>query len=369
MSDSFSDRLAETLERVARNDGDEGDGAAIRLARRLGIGGFFRNRIAGSSRESLDSAERTLRALRESLVKEAAEELSHTLTARDVPHFFFKGVAVADRFYASGEREMDDIDVHVRPSARDAVRETLVELGYEIPPDEQQEGPASLRSGIVAYRRVGASNIEHVSVDVAWGLDPVDRLLPRPDRAVPEEVWNRLDLTGSLPVPNDAHHVVLIVHHLVHHDMLHLRGLVDLALIWPGIPGALVDEMDLLAKRLGVLRALRLVAAVLQSELGVIVAASSPPPDDWRSRRLRRMLNPDAWCTWASNAAANEFVEINASRIRRRMLLLDDLRAAPGLAMDAILPPREYLRWRWPEARSIPHALAHHLMRVAGKLA
>jgi predicted DCC family thiol-disulfide oxidoreductase YuxK len=80
------------------------------------------------------------------------------------------------------------------------------------------------------------------------------------------------------------------------------------------------------------------------------------------------MLDPVSWCVWASSAADTEFVEINARRFRRRFLLLDGLMAAPGLLRDAVFPPSEYLRWRWPESKSTVEALARHLSRVVGKL-
>ena len=368
MSDRFVERLVNALDSAARACGDNRAGAALRLARRLGIGGFVRRRTAGRLADGSFEGERILLGLAQSFVKEAAEELSAALTRRGVQHFFVKGVTVADRIYGLGERQMVDIDVHVVPSAKDAVTGTLVELGYDIPPDEQQEGPAALRAGVVAERYTGSSELERIGVDVAWGLDPVDRLLPRPDRPVPKKVWDSLNLTDSLPVPCDAHHVVLLVHHLVHHDMLHLRGLVDLALLWPRVSEQSRHELETLAKQLGVLRATRLVAAVLQSDLGVTLTAAGPAPCDWRARRARRMLDPVTWCIWASNAAASEFVEINVRRLRRRLLLLDDLRATLGLLADAVFPPREYLRWRWPEARSTAAALVRHLARVVGKL-
>ena len=369
MNERFVEWLTKVLERAARLSGDDSDDAAVRLARRLGVSAFLRNRVSGAALSDSVDGERALRMLAEGFLKEAAEELSSAFTRRGVRHFFFKGVAVADRIYASGEREMDDIDVHVEPSSSELVRETLVELGYEIPPEKLQEGPSALRAGFVAFRHAGASDIERVVVDVAWGLDPVDRLLPRPDRVIPTEIWEGLDLTGTLPIPCDAHHVVLLIHHLVHHDMLHIRGLVDLALLWPRVSEGSIDEMEMLAQRLGVLRAMRLMSAVLQDEMGAVLAGTGAAPDDWRGRAARRMLDPVEWCVWASNAADREFVEISPRRLRRRFLLLDHLRSAPGLLRDAVLPPREYLRWRWPEAKSTGHALARHLIRVAGKLA
>ena len=368
MSDRFADRLLEVLQRAARACGDSRDGAALGLARRLGIGGFVRSRTTARATDGSIDGESALLRLAQNCGKEAAEELSTAFAMRGIRHFFFKGAAVADTIYRSGEREMADIDVHVAPSAAEAVKETLVELGYDIPPEEQQEGPAALRAGLVAERRAGVSPIEHIGVDVAWGVYPVDRLLPRPDRPVPDAVWDRLDLTGSLPVPCDAHHVALLVHHMVHHDMLHVRGLVDLALLWPRISERSYHEIEVVAARLGVLRASRLLATVLQSDWGVAIAGSGYVPNDRRWRAALRMLDPVTWCVWASDADDSEFAAINVRRIRRRLLLLDNLRAAPGLLADAVFPPREYLRWRWPDTRSIVAARMRHLMRVAGKL-
>jgi hypothetical protein len=369
MNGSFSRRLLEVLGSAARVRGDNEDGAAVRLAASLGVGSFTRSRSSERPHEETPDGERVLLGLAQGLMSEAAEELSAALTGRGIQHFFVKGMALAERIYQPGEREMVDIDVHVVPSAREAVKGALEELGYFILPDEEQAGPAALRSGIFAGRYAGSSQLEHIGLDLAWGLDPVDRLLPRPDRPVPREVWDCLDLTGSIPVPKNAHHVALLVHHLVHHDMLHFRGLVDLALLWPKVAEESSREVEILAKQLGVLRATRLLAAVLQSDFGVQLVSPGPAPADRRGKRARRMLDPVCWCTWVSNATAAEFVEINLRRIRRRLLLLDDVRATPGLLADAVIPPREYLRWRWPEARSTAQALLYHLVRVAGKVA
>ena len=368
MNDLFAQRLLEALETAARICGDLETGAAVRLADRLGIGRFVRFRTSGSASDGAPDGERILVGLEQGFVREAAEEISASLSRRGVQHFFVKGMAIADRVYDSGEREMSDIDLHVAASSREAVNATLADLGYYVPPDEEQSGPAALRSGLFAGRYSGSSPLEHIGLDLAWGLDPVDRLLPRPDRFVPQEVWDCLDLTGSLPVPKDAHHVVLLVHHLVHHDMLHFRGLVDLALLWPRVAEEFSPEIEAMAKQLGVWRVTRIMAAVLQSDFGVTLVSPGPAPDDWRGRRARHMLEPVRWCVWASSASESEFVEINVRRLRRRLLLLDDVRATPGLLADAVIPPREYLQWRWPEARSNAEALFYHLVRVVGKL-
>lgn len=369
MSDSLAVRILEILSTAAHACGDEGEETALRLADRLGIGRFLRLRTSRTPVDDRFDGERVLLGLAQGFLREAAEELSAALTRRGVEHFFVKGVALADRLYEPGEREMSDIDVHVDPSSKIAALATLEELGYYIPPERDQSGPAPLRSGLFAGRYTGSSHLEHIALDVAWGLDPVDRLLPRSDRHVPREVWDRLDRTGALPVPADSHHVALLVHHLVHHDMLHFRGLVDLALLWPRVLEESTPELEGLARRIGVSRATRLLAAVLQSDLGLDLAPTAPAPKDWRGKRARSILEPVEWCIWASLADEAEFVEINVKRMKRRILLLDHLVDAGGLFADAIVPPREYLRWRWPQAGSAFRAWRLHLMRTLRKLA
>ncbi len=368
MTDPFTGRLLDVLRDGARARGDVEDGAELRLADRLGIGRFLRFRTKEDSESGEPDGERILLGLELCFLKEAAEQLSEALAARGVRHFFVKGMAVVDRLYGLGEREMADIDLHVVPEAREATLATLEELGYDISPDEEQSGPPALRSGLFAGRYGGSSPLQYIGVDLAWGLDPVDRLLPRPDQAVPEEVWNSLDVSGTLPVPAIEHHVVLLIHHLVHHDMLHFRGLVDLALMWPNVVEESAGNIERVAKQLGVWRTTRLLAEVLRSNLRVSLVPPGAPPNDWRGRRARKMLDPVEWCIWASHATEAEFVEINKRRIRRRVLLIDDLLDFPNLVADALAPPREYLAWRWPDARSMWGARLTHLLRVAGKL-
>jgi hypothetical protein len=369
MSDLLALRLLNALDEAARISGDSGERAGLRLGEHLGIGRFLRFRTVERLSDGTRDGERVLLGLAHGLIQEAAEELSSALTRRGIRHFFVKGIALANRLYEPGEREMADIDLHIDPDARGSVIGTLEELGYHVPPDSDQSGPAALRSSMFAGRYTGSSQLEHIGLDLAWGLDPVDRLLPRPDRQVPQDVWDCLDTSGSLPTPQDAHHVALLVHHLVHHDMLHFRGLVDLALLWPRVTEDSSHEIENLAAQIGVSRATRLLADVLRNDLGAVLVRPGPPPDDRRGRLARRMLVPVMWCSWASQATDTEFVEINPRRIRRRILLIDSLKSVPHLLRDAVFPPREYLRWRWPESRSITGALARHIHRLVGKLA
>ena len=96
MSDRFAERLLDVLDSAARANGDGGDGATLRLARRLGIGGFVRCRLEGSRADDSLDGESTLLGLAQGLVKEAAEELSATFDRRGIQHFFLKGAALAE---------------------------------------------------------------------------------------------------------------------------------------------------------------------------------------------------------------------------------------------------------------------------------
>jgi hypothetical protein len=344
--------------------GDAASGGAVRLASAFGIRGYV-SRQAGTD-DLPDGVTLLTRFIERNLV-DAAIEMSLEFTRSQIAHFFVKGIALVNRVYQSGDREMADIDVHVSPCSRAAALDVLRRLGYELLHDVEQGAPETMRSGVALARGTIGSGVDHVAVDLRWGLDPVDRLLPRNDTPVPNSVWRSLDLSGPIPVPSDAQHATLIVHHLVHHDMLHLRGLLDLCLLWERLESDAGGSMEALARELRVLRALRLLAHVLAQRFGLASPGVAACPADIRGRRALRMMEPVAWCTWAARAPEAEFVEVTASRIARRVVLADNLRSVATLVEDAILPPEAYLRWRWPSTRSLAAARLKHFGRVIGK--
>jgi hypothetical protein len=301
------------------------------------------------------------------LLHEAAEEITGALQRVTVPHFFAKGIALHGQFYRPGDRELADIDLYVHPAGRSLALPVLRELGYgELPPREQS-GPASHRPGTVLLR-AARTEVESVTVDVHWGLEPVERLLPRADTPIPEPVWGEIGLVGTLPVPTPGHHAALIVHHLVHHDLLHARGLLDLALLWGHVPdgGA---SLAATARALHVTRALAAVGAALRRDLALAsLPAVGSAPDDRRGRRLGALLVLDRWLAMAGAASYREHAEITPARVARRLLLLDRPASAVPLLADAVLPPRAHLRWRWPEAGSDLEAWWRHLRSALGKL-
>ncbi len=358
--------FAQILARSAAALGSREPGAVNRLAAGFGILGFLSRNADGAVDDALEGA-RLLVGLIESTLFEAAVQISRALSAETVPHFFVKGIALSGRVYRSGDREMADIDLHVRPGMWSRAVDMLRGLGYTLLPPEEQDGPAALRAGVALHRGSADSEVSNVSVDLRWGLDPVNRLLPRPDLPIPEVVWQELDRTGPIPVPSDHHHAALIVHHLVHHDMLHVRGLLDLALLWSRLLPDCGRKFEDLARELQVLRASRILGQVLVKHFDLSPCGLEAPPDDVRSRMAMALLQPVRWCSWAARAGESEFVEITWLRVWRRLLFVDRVRSVPGLVGDALFPPSKYLRWRWPQSRSAAGAWGRHLSRVIGK--
>ncbi len=365
MSDQVAVPLAAALDRAAVVLRVAAPDPGLELARHCGIGGYVA-RHRGQGDASRD--ESLARRFHERLMLDAATELSAALTSRGVPHFFVRGIALVGTVYAPGDREMADLDLFVRSEAVLRARETLADLGYSELPAEEQDGPAALRSKVSLAREPGPSAVEAVAVDLHWAVEPVNRLLPRPGTALPASVWDGVQLGATLPAPAPAHHAALLVHHLVHHDLLHVRGVLDLALLrhdsWTS-DGAAYEDV---AGRLGVLRAARFLHAVLIRAFGYApVPGVELAPRDWRGRQLERALALDRWLVWAGSAAEGEHVTITLRRMRRRLLLLDRVVDARLLVADVVLPPREHLRWRWPGEPSAGAAWRRHLQQVAGK--
>jgi len=358
-------RFVTLLQQAAKRLGDAEPGSALRLAARFGLRGYMSRHVEQLDEEA--AAARRLAGMIERNLLDAAAEMSAEFASLGIPHFFVKGIALAGRVYRLGDREMADIDVHVPPAALQEAIGVLRRLGYEPLSERAQGAPASLKACVSLQRGRSGSTLHDVAVDLRGGIDPVDRLLPRPDSTIPGIVWRCLDESGSFPVPADGHHAALIVHHLVHHDMLHLRGLLDVALVWQGIPPNAGAEIERLAAEIGVLRALRVMARLLADHFGLEPRGVSACPNDWRTRRALALLQPVTWFTWAVGASASEFVEASPRRLLRRILLMDDLGAVPRLLEDAAFPPREYLQWRWSRARSNSSAWLRHVIRVVRK--
>ncbi len=367
MTDPVAIRFARALEKASRLLGRTEAGAALGLADGFGIGGFVRRLTGEQSSRGEPSADELMRRLYNRMLLDAATEASHALSVLTVPHFFAKGVALLEQQYRLGDRELADIDLYVHPSSARLVVQTLKELGYRELSSDQQSGPATLRPGVVLSRE-GDSGLEAVTLDLHWGIEPVGRLLPRADTPIPEMMWDALTSRDALPVPTAGHHAALVVYHLVHHDLLHVRGLIDLALLWRDLGADEGSAVSDLAAALGVERALRALGQVLIRDLGLQSRTGiEPPPEGWRGRRLNRLLVLHRWLAWAAVTDERDLAEITRRRIMRRFFLLDEAwRVLPVLG-DVLVPPRAHLRWRWPDADSDVAAWSRHLRGVMKK--
>ncbi len=369
MSEAVGVRFARQLEAAAARLGLEGVDAALSLGRRFGLEGMVVRHTGAEHRFGRNRDARVARRFYEEVLLAAADQITTRLHERDVPHFFAKGIALLGRCYRPGDRELADIDLYVRKSERHRARETLASLGYRALPEREQSGPEALRPGVAVRRGGQASELDAVTVDIHWGLEPVDRLLPRSSGPIPGEVWQLLERQEGLPVPTPHHHAALLVHHLVHHDLLHVRGLVDLALLWSRAGEANGASFETTAAELRVLRTGRVLHQVVVRDLGVdAVDGVAPPPTDWRARRLASLLTVERWLAWAARATEREHVAVTPRRIARRVLLIDDARYAARLAKDVLWPPEEFLTWRWPEAGSLGAARARHFRQVVRKV-
>jgi hypothetical protein len=367
MTDPLAVRLTRELVKAAQLLGRAEPDAMLRLADDFGIGGYVRRQQRGDPATVESGAAELMRRLQDRLLLDAAAEVSQGLGALTIPHFFAKGVALLHRVYRLGDRELADIDLYVHRSAARLAVQTLEELGFRAIPLALQSGPAALRPGVVLARE-GYSEAQGVTLDVHWGIEPVDRLLPRANIPIPDAVWDRLVCGADLPVPTSGHHAALVVYHLVHHDLLHVRGLLDLALLWRDLEPEDLSALSELARALGVERALRALALVLARDLGLPRPESiGPPASDWRGRRLTRLLVLHRWLAWAGAAGEREPGEITPRRVGRRLLLLDAAWRAALVLGDVLAPPRAHLRWRWPDAESDVAAWGRHLRSAARK--
>ena len=336
----------------------------LELAGRFGLRRFFERQVTGDTGLA-DSAWLE----RGAQLRKEARDLSAALRDADVPHFFFKGIVLLGRFYRLDDRRLDDVDLMVAAEQRNTALAVLHAHGYAGLGDPEVWGPASRRPGVTMYRvdpATGEQDIRAPLLDVHWGLEPVSALLPAEGLGLPSAVWAAVEMEQRLPVLPDEYHAALVLHHLVRHDLLHVRGQLDLALLWEALPRTAGARLTDMARLLGVSRALGVIGRVLVDDVplfplrGLTVGAR-----DWRGRlALRRMRLAD-WLVWAARRAADtrHHVTVTRSLAWRRYLLADAPRTGQLLA-DLLRPPREYLRWRWPEAGSDERAWRMHLTSV-----
>jgi len=156
----------------------------------------------------------------------------------------------------------------------------------------------------------------------------------------------------GLPVLSDEYHAALVLHHLVRHDLLHVRGLLDLVMLWQAVPNDGGQQLSKLAGILGVERALRAVGRVMVDELMLYpLRGVKLSPDDWRGRAALQRLRLKPWIAWAARNATPRAQHLTMTRslVWRRYLFADAPQTG-RLMRDLMAPPREYLQWRWPDA-------------------
>lgn len=291
-------------------------------------------------------------------MRDAARELSAALGTVGIVHCFVRGAALSAPVYALGDRDLADVDVYTGPESRVAAIRTLEELGFHPLPDAEQGGPPALRSGLALVRAAGwrDPDFSDVHVDLHWSLDPVDRLLPRADRPMPARVWRALRDVDGLPAPAPAHHAALIVQHLVHHDFLHVRGLVDLARLRATVWDADGAEYERLSEELGVLNAARVLHELLVDELGLA-------PPRWSCDTRRRVADRSVAATPAAGHMDSDRAIRRPSATRRHHASTDpDPRACLGRRRTRAPPA---LRRRLSAPRAPGVALAQSTLDAA----
>lgn len=360
------ERLRDALGQAAAALGSRAPAADLELAEYFGIGGLLR-RLAPAPTDPPRPPTERLVALTNRLLLEAADELAAALRRASVGHVFVKGVALLGERYQFGDRALVDVDLLIRPDARARAGEVFDRLGYRDLDRDEPLGTLDLYAG-TNFGRGGLDDVDSVSLDVQWGMRPSDRFLPRADSPIPPGVWARA-ARGRLDIPSAEDHAALIVHHLVMHDLLHVRGLVDVVMLWPQIVEGGGAIFGLMIDRLGVGPAGRAVAQVLERDLGLPWPPGlRRPSPGLRHEVLTRQLRLDRWLTFAGAADSREQEMITRRRVLRRLLLTEGFARSVRLLGDALVPPREYLRWRWPDAPSDGAAWLRHLARVARKV-
>lgn len=354
-------RFYKVLSDVAAQLKLRGANPALELAGRFGLRRYFERQQTGDT-ELADS----IGMERAAQLRKEARDLSAALRGAGVQHFFFKGIALLGRFYRLDDRRLDDVDLMVDLAGRNEAMAVLHAHGYADLAEPGVWGPASLRPGTTMYRvdPVTGERDEHAPLlDLHWGLEPVSTMLPDDGITLPSTFWARVEMDQRLPVPPDEFHAALILHHLVRHDLLHIRGLFDLALLWEALPREAGARLTELARHLGVGRALSVIGRILVDDLflfpirGVRLGAG-----DWRARTALRRLRLRDWLGWAGRHAADRRHHVTVTRsLAWRRFLLADAPDVGQLTTELFRPSPEYLGWRWPEARAPGQAWRQHL--------
>ncbi len=364
MTEATAGRVVDLLEASA--EGREHYAGAADVADELGIRGIL-TRMVGSRMPPAAEGERVYALLWDETLLEARADVGRLLGRLDIPYLVYKGGALLGEQYRTGDVRMVDLDVLVPLVACERAVAAFEAEGWR--KKDPVGGPALPGApGAVFARPFGDGAISALDVDVHWRVAPVDRLFPWRGEGLPEEVWRSAMRAGSAPVPRAGHHAALLVHHLVRHDLLHFRSVFDLVQLWPAL---LAPEESrafaALAASFGVARAAGWLCRALEIDLRLDPLGAQGPrsPSARAPSSLGSVLS---LVGLALDASERDFEAITFSRGLRRLRTVDHaLRASRTLLMDALAPPDEYLRWRWPGTWA-PVRRINHLSRLLGRL-
>jgi hypothetical protein len=339
----------------------KGPDPALELAGRFGVRRFVERHV--SNDDGLAPSPWLEQGAR---LRKEARAVSRALTGAGVHHCFFKGIALLGRFYRIDERQLADIDLIIDVADYSKAFAVLHGEGYAELGNRDRWAPAARRPGVTMHRAFSSTgdNDPNLFLDLHWGLESVGTLLPDEEIVLPPSVWARVGTENGLPVLPDEHHAALVLHHLVRHDLLHVRGLLDFALLWEALPQGAGQELTELARTLGVERGLRVVGRMMVDELHLYpLKGVKLGPRDWRDRLALRHLRLTPWLAWAARNATKGPRHVTLTRsLAWRRLQLADVPHPGRLFRDLMAPPREYLHWRWPGLPSDGAAWRRHMV-------
>ncbi len=332
------------------------------LVTELGLLRVLANNVAGLGL-ARDQYREKLERLQHQLMQEQALHVSRTLDAAGIRHLFVRGMALIQQHYEPGEREMEDIDILTEACNPRAATAVLADAGFEPYPESEQSGPPALRATTTFFRARPRSDVDELDLDVHWGMESVGRLLPHRETA-PASLFERRRMLDGLPVPHPADHLALTLHHLVHHDLLHVRGLFDAFLLWGEIGRGIDDTFLELVARFRVESVARRFLAFAARCMDTPAARG----DTAGARIAPGIENLADWLVLAGGASEREYEAITMARFRRRLHLVDGRRVWLELFRDVIFPPEEFLNWRRPSVQGTLKARMWHLLRLPAKL-
>jgi hypothetical protein len=313
------------------------------LLLRFGVPGLMQRLGLETELAEFDSLLR-VQKLTHTLLLEGALEMNHELQRSRLVHFFAKGIALLGPVYHVGDRHLSNIDLYVPVPQRDAALRTLGTLGYRVLPDAEQPGPSELRSGVI-LERDSPSEIQRIRVHMRWTLDPVERLVPRRERPIPDRIWDGVWTRGHLPAPSPEHHAAILAHHLVHTDLLHVRSILDLAYVFHEFSEEDGLEYVATCRELRIGRFAIILAEMMAKEFDIVRPyAISNGPGRWT--HFTKDLTLERCLTIVAQSGPYDDAVMTIERIRRRLELVD-AGGAKTLYEDLLFPPNAFLRWRW----------------------